>query len=257
MKKTNESHPTELALLEGKRLAISPELDRSQHWAESRIKELAGTDTITARKMRQDFYEFDVTSKHIVCGNYEPAFQGGDAAMQRRIIQIRFNQVFSEDKRDPDLLEKLKEEADGIMGWLVKGAKKWYRDGLQPPPSVKKDSDDYFRSMDDIGLWLEECCDVSGIPRDFTSNTDLYESYKNWKLSCGTQPLSRQNLSRELKKREGIQIGQKRAGHRGSSGIILKGPVSPFNGWKWTPWTLVIFYRVIRIYWPPITEQVS
>ena len=221
MKQRNESHPTDLALLEGKRLAISPELERSQHWAESRIKELTGTETITARKMRQDFYEFPVTSKHVVCGNYEPALQGGDSAMQRRMIQIRFDQTIPPERRDPNLLDKLKGEADAIMGWQVRGAMEWYKSGLDIPEKVQRDSEAYFESMDDIGLWVEECCNLTGRDIDWTANKDLYQSYKEWKLDSGSKPLADGNWGREMRKRKDFHF-KRENNQRGYAGITIK-----------------------------------
>src|SRR5690606_10681579 len=50
----HERHTTELARLRGARMARASETEKGKAWAENRIKNLTGQDTITARFMRQD-----------------------------------------------------------------------------------------------------------------------------------------------------------------------------------------------------------
>jgi putative DNA primase/helicase len=52
-----DRHPTELAHLWGARLAIAQENESNRRWAEAKIKALTGGDKITARFMRQDFFD--------------------------------------------------------------------------------------------------------------------------------------------------------------------------------------------------------
>ena len=55
---TFESHPTDLAGLQGARLVTATEPDSGQRWNESRIKLVTGGDPISARFMRQNFVEY-------------------------------------------------------------------------------------------------------------------------------------------------------------------------------------------------------
>jgi putative DNA primase/helicase len=52
-----DRHPTDLAGLRGARLVTATETEEGRRWAESRIKQLTGGDTVAARFMRQDFFE--------------------------------------------------------------------------------------------------------------------------------------------------------------------------------------------------------
>jgi putative DNA primase/helicase len=52
------SHPTDLAGLMGARLVTAVETEEGRRWAEAKIKSLTGGDSIPARFMRQDFFEF-------------------------------------------------------------------------------------------------------------------------------------------------------------------------------------------------------
>ena len=55
---TGERHPTDLAGLRGARLVTATETEEGRRLAEARVKALTGGDRISARFMRQDFFEF-------------------------------------------------------------------------------------------------------------------------------------------------------------------------------------------------------
>jgi putative DNA primase/helicase len=181
MQSRGERHPTELAQLRGKRVAVSSELDESSFFNESLVKELTGDATLTARFMRADFFEFQMTQKHVIVGNFKPRLRGGDPAMARRMVLVPFMASFKGAARDSQMLEKLKAEASGILHWLVRGAMAWASDGLAVPPVVRDASADYMADHDDLALWLDECCEREGEER---ANL-LYESFSRWKKARG------------------------------------------------------------------------
>jgi putative DNA primase/helicase len=183
MMSKNERHPTELAQLHGKRLAVSNELEEGSFWAEARIKELTGDETLTARFMRQDNFTFTMSHKHLIAGNHKPRLKGGDPAMARRMVLLPFLQKFEGSAKDLSLPEKLKTEAPGIMAWAIEGARKWYADGLAIPGSVEDASRDYMAEHDDIAMWIEECCKINS--GTHARSSDLYASFRRWKQSRG------------------------------------------------------------------------
>jgi len=178
-----ERHPTELAQLRGKRLAMSNELEEGSFWAESRIKELTGDDTLTARFMRQDNFTFQQTQKHLIAGNHKPRLRGGDPAIARRMVLIPFLEVFDGRRKDMGLPEKLRAEAPAVLVWLIEGARKWYADGLAIPAKVRDASRDYLAEHDDAAMWIEECCERD--PNLSDSASELYASFRIWKRERG------------------------------------------------------------------------
>lgn len=188
MRQQHAAHPTELAQLRGVRLAVSSELEDGAYWAESRIKALTGDATLTARFMRQDFFEFKQTQKHVVVGNFKPRLKGDDPAIARRMVLVPFTEKFTGHRCDPLLSRKLAAERAGITAWMIEGARKWARDGLRIPEKARQASAEYLSANDDISLWLEDCCTTGAALRGATAA--LYRSFVGWKEAAGERPQS-------------------------------------------------------------------
>ena len=141
-------HPTDLAGLRGSRLVVGSELPAGKTWNESVIKDLTGGDVITARLMRQDFFDYKPQFTLVIVGNHQPSFRGVDDAIRRRVLLIPFIAKIAEAEKDRDLEEKLKAEWPAILRWAVEGAVEWYQHGLNPPRSVIEASDEYLDGED-------------------------------------------------------------------------------------------------------------
>ncbi len=125
--KRGESHPTELAALFGKRLVVTIETDDGRRLAEGLVKQLTGSDKITARRMREDFWQFDPTHKVLLATNHKPEVRGTDHAIWRRLRLIPFDVVIPDEHQDKDLPLKLEAERAGILAWAVQGCLAWGR----------------------------------------------------------------------------------------------------------------------------------
>jgi putative DNA primase/helicase len=154
----NERHSTELARLAGARLVTASEPEDRQRWATARVKKLTGGDRITARFMRQDNFQYDPQFLLFVIGNHKPAFGAVDPALRDRLLLLPFSVYFPPEKRDRELLDKLKAEAGGILSWAIKGAGLWLKQGLDPPPSVIAATEAYLASEDLFAQWIDDCC---------------------------------------------------------------------------------------------------
>jgi putative DNA primase/helicase len=214
----HERHPTDVAMLQGRRLVTAQETDQGRRWAESRIKTMTGGDPITARHMRQDFFTYDPQFKLFIAGNHKPALQSVDEAIQRRLHLIPFVVTVPKEARDPDLQDKLRAEWSGILQWAIDGCLEWQRVGLLPPPVVLDATKDYLATEDCLSQWIEEQCLVGD--RLEASTSALYESWRSWAYAAGEDPGTKNALSHNLAGR-GFQKRRWKA-MRGFVGIAVK-----------------------------------
>jgi len=178
MESRSERHPTELAKLMGARLVLGSEVPVNTHWDDVRIKQLTGGDTVTARFMRMDFFDFRPFFKLIVFGNNKPNLSNVDEAIRRRLQLIPLDVVIPPEKRDRTLQEKLRAERDGVLKWIIEGAQEWSEYGLNPPNIVQEATADYFSTEDDFGRWINEDCLLD--PTVKTETRKLFNSWQNW-----------------------------------------------------------------------------
>jgi putative DNA primase/helicase len=194
-----DRHPTDLAGLRGARLVTATETEEGRRWAEARIKQLTGGDTVSARFMRQDFFEYRPAFKLVIAGNHKPSLRSVDEAIRRRFHMIPFAVTIPADERDVELVEKLKAEWPGILAWLIEGCLEWQAEGLRPPQAVLEATDAYLSAEDAIAAWIDDRCGRD--PNSWTSSSDLFTSWKAWADASGEQAGSMKRLTQTLETR--------------------------------------------------------
>jgi putative DNA primase/helicase len=160
------------------RVVASIEVEDGRRLAEALVKSLTGGDKVRARRMRQDFWQFDPTHTAFLCTNHKPEIRGTDAGIWRRIRLIPFTKPIPPAEQDKRLPEKLRAELPGILAWAVEGCLEWRRDGLKAPDEVRKATGNYRAEMDVIGAFLKDCCEEE--PEHDVAAKDLYTRYKSW-----------------------------------------------------------------------------
>lgn len=225
---TSDRHPTDLAGLRGARLVTAIETEEGRRWAESKIKTLTGGDKISARFMRQDFFEYVPQFKLFVAGNHKPGLRAVDEAMRRRFHLIPFAITVPLERRDPELAEKLKIEWPGILRWAIAGCLQWQRAGLQMPPAVRDATAAYLDAEDAVAAWIDEKCQRN--PNGWESSADLFASWTDWATKSGEHIGSSKGFGQKLETRGFIPSRSKR--QRGYEGIqLLREPEQPrFHG---------------------------
>ena len=225
METRTDRHPTDMAGLRGARFVAAIETEQGRRWAESKVKNLTGGDKISARFMRQDFFEFFPQFKLVVAGNHKPAIRNIDEAMKRRLHLIPFTITVPPERRDKLLQQKLLGERDGILAWAVQGCLNWQRLGrLDPPQQVLEATEEYFEAEDALGRWLDERCVREANAKSLSA--ELFNDWKQWADAAGEFIGSQKRFS-DLLITRGVEKWRNPSGLRGFRGIGLKSPPKP------------------------------
>jgi putative DNA primase/helicase len=201
--------PNDVARLPGARLVVASEIEEGKWFAESRIKDLTGGDTITARKLHKEYFEFYPTHKLWIYGNHKPNVKGTDYGIWRRIHIIPFTVTIPENERRPmnDLIQEFKDELSGILNWALEGYREYAEKGLGVPQTVKEATENYRSEMDVVNAFMEEC--IRFDPDSELSTSEIYEKFKKWAGDNNEHALTRRKLTEKLKEK-GLVL---KAGH--------------------------------------------
>ncbi len=203
--------PNDIARLKGARFVAASETEEGRRLAESLIKDLTGQDTITARFMRAEFFDFTPTHKLWLSTNHKPEIRGTDNAIWRRIRLIPWSVTIPPAEQDKKLAATLRRELAGILAWIVRGCLEWRREGLRAPDEVRRATGEYRAEMDVLAGFLAECCELGDEHWDYAK--DLYATYKQWCTETGERP--------EVQRKFGGRLGERgfrrdRGGSRGA-----------------------------------------
>jgi putative DNA primase/helicase len=222
MVRKHAEHPAELAQLSGARLVVCAELDEGQRFAEARVKQLTGRDSLSARFMRRDWFTFEPSHTLWLLGNHLPAARAGGPAFWRRIRVLPFNRVVAPQRQDKKLGERLAEDAPAVLAWIIAGAAAYHQGGLREPASVSSATEAYARDQDTVGRFVDEQCHRQpGSAGVRTAVSMLRDAYEQWCEQLGERPVSAKRLTQELQSRFGVADARGSKGQRFYTGVAL------------------------------------
>ncbi len=172
----------DVARLAGSRMVSSAETERGRILSVDVIKKATGKNTITARFLYQEHFDFAATFKLWFESNHPPKVDDEDGAMWRRILRIPFENTIPKAQRKTSIKDSLMDPGDGgkaILAWAVRGCMEWQRQGLGSAPVIEAATEAYREDMNPLQGFFETCC-VFDDPLAWTSSRDLYEAYKAW-----------------------------------------------------------------------------
>ncbi|MDL5143119.1 phage/plasmid primase, P4 family [Bacillus atrophaeus] len=177
-KKNDTSINNDIARLDGARFVSAVESEEGQQLSESLVKQITGGEKMSARFLRQEYFEFTPEFKVFFTTNHKPIVKGSDEGIWRRIRLVPFTVTIPKDKIDKQLPKKLAAEMPGILRWAVEGCLMWQKDGLTEPEDIRKATEGYREDMDILGPYMEERCVQH--PTAKVEAKELYKDYKDW-----------------------------------------------------------------------------
>ena len=215
-----ERHSTDLAMLRGARLVTASETERSHAWAETRVKNLTGSDPITARFLHKNNFTFRPVLKLTVIGNHMPRLHDVGDAMRRRLNIVPF--IHKPPEPDQHLEERLRSEWAAILRWMIDGCLDWQKNRLIRPESVKVATGKYFEDQNLFSQWLGEECDAeSGNRWKFAGSGELFLSWTSYAKAAGVDHGNRIEFAAKLEA-EGFESDRGTKGRRLWRGVCLR-----------------------------------
>ena len=200
----NGGGPSEnIARLAGARIVNIPEPDKKLVISSALVKTLTGNDTITARYLHENSFQFKPDFKLFIETNHLPRIPDLTVFKSGRVKVIPFKHHFDENSQDKNLKATLMQPQNrsGILNWLIEGSKLQRSQGLDEPQAVIEATAEYHHDSDKIALFLEDC--MMSSPGNNTKMDDAYNVFQSWCSSYGIRaeglPQFRKGLEAHVK----------------------------------------------------------
>jgi putative DNA primase/helicase len=194
----------DIAKLNGARLVVSIEVDEGKRLAEGLVKMLTGGDTVSARFLYKEEFEFVPQFKLWLAANDAPKVKDNDEALWRRILHVPFECVIPKEDRDPNIKATLRDTKDSgpaILAWIVKGVLKWQEKGLVVPEVIEASTEEYRQSQDPLRDFFDDECEFD--PMVYVGVVELRSAYEQWVKDNGIRyPLGPREFNRRLEARQ-------------------------------------------------------
>lgn len=197
--KRNDAHPTGIADLCGARFVIALETDNGRRLDEGVAKRLTGGDTVKARFMGRDFFQWKPTHTLWLVTNHRPRIFGTDDGIWRRIREVPFTVQIRDEAIDKNMPAKLGEELGGVLAWIVAGARRWHEGGLEACFAVQRATAEYRTAEDTIGEFLSDWRAEN--PTGTIPAATLAADYKAWCDERLVKPAGQRIFAGELRSR--------------------------------------------------------
>jgi len=196
----NSSGPSEdIARLAHARVVNISEPGKQMVLSTALVKTLTGGDTITARFLNENSFEFTPQFKLFVNTNYLPKVTDVTIFSSDRIKVIPFERHFEESERDKSLKQRLAQDCElsAVLNWCLQGLWMMWETGLDLPNAVRDATTQYQRDSDKIGRFTDEMLEPSMGSELRTE--EVYQAYQNWCTQNGlmaeSMPTWKQALS--------------------------------------------------------------
>lgn len=111
---------------------------------------------------------------------------------------MRFNNTVPKEKRDPNLVDKFRAEADGIFLFALEGLKRLMKNNyvFSETEKNKAELQQYREDSDSVLSFVREYCQVDAAHE--IGSTELFHAYKNYCEECGLKPYSQKMFVSQL-----------------------------------------------------------
>lgn len=196
---SNSSNPSEdIARLAGVRFANISEPSKGLVLNAAQVKSMTGGDSINARFLHENSFDFSPQFKLYINSNYLPVINDMTLFSSGRVVIIPFERHFEESEQDKNLkreFAKAKNQS-AIFNWLVEGMRLLATEGLSQPEAVKEATNEYRHDSDKIALFFED--ELEDSPNSEVRTSDVYARYQYWCNANGSYTENARNFKQAL-----------------------------------------------------------
>ena len=160
---TNASGPSEeIARLAGVRFVNISEPEKKITFNAALVKRMTGNDTLNARFLHENSFDFRPNFKIFINTNYKPSVSDMTLFYSCRLKLIPFKRHFEEHEQDKGLKAFFSTDVclSAIFNWCYEGYMRFRSEGLEDPAAVsqatKEDQEESDRIGQFVDAWLEE-----------------------------------------------------------------------------------------------------
>jgi putative DNA primase/helicase len=219
---SNSHAPSEdVARLMGIRYAVMPEPKKGMVLNSALFKAMSGNDTLNARFLNENSFDFRPQHALYVNTNYLPVINDMTVFESGRVVIIPFDRHFSDEEQDKGLKTEFANPKvqSAILNWLVEGYRMLKAEGLSRPESVKKAIDSYYYDSNKTARFVEERLIADADEEERTSA--VYDAYRDWCGENGCHAENCRNFLSELRKF--CEIARKSPKDKGEKTTLLVG----------------------------------
>jgi len=184
------------------------------------FKAIVSGDSISARLLYGNLFEFMPTVKLAYSGNDFPRVRDNSDGFYRRILLVKFRRQFFGKDDDKFLEDKLIKEMDSIFLWALEGYRRLLNHDWTDCAETASLLHHERRVNDPVLSFLEDCCEFGGhlsVKKD-----ELYAKYQKWAVANGLPYKGSPRFFEALKKSQG-HLGQSRPRINGERQYMIHG----------------------------------
>lgn len=219
-KRDADSQNFDLASLKATRFLVSSENNSYEKLNPRRIKTCTGGDFIYCAHKYGNPFQYRPVFKMWLFANPKLNADADDDALWGRVkvIELPNSYLGKEDKtlkhqtKSPDMQKE-------ILAWAIRGAVKWYADGLVEPQEVKDATQSHRDSNDEVREFLDDKGYINS-KEGLVIFQSLYYEYETWCHSNGVSPKAKRSFVNSM---EGKGCSSDREYVDGKQHRVIKG----------------------------------
>jgi P4 family phage/plasmid primase-like protien len=212
----------DLAKLAGVRFVSVSEPPKGMSLNGAKVKQWTGSDTVRARFLHENSFEFKPQFTFFVNTNDLPLVSDTALFKSKRMVVIPFARHFTEAEQDTTLKQQFSTGVarSAVLNWLHEGWQSLQAHGLILPDAVTSAVGEYSAESDTIRRFVDDRLEVDAGGEIKT--TDLLKTFQAWANANGVESLNASTFKGELL-RAGLSVKRSRPKTGGNATSLLKG----------------------------------